>query len=85
MTGTGLDWTRKYPAITEAVAALGAPGLSRRRTVGVFLDGITSFSLIQAASDAGNAAALAYSLRPLASGCRGVGGWLLSKFRGKRA
>jgi ATP-dependent DNA ligase len=57
MTRTGLDWTHKYPPIAAAVSALGA----RRAYLdgelcGVFPDGITSFGMIQAASDAGNAA-----------------------------
>jgi bifunctional non-homologous end joining protein LigD len=30
LTRTGLDWTRKYPAIAKAVAEVAAPGLSRR-------------------------------------------------------
>jgi hypothetical protein len=50
-----------YPAIARAVSSLGA-----RQTYldgelcGVFPDGITSFGMIQAASDAGNAAGLVY-------------------------
>ena len=56
MTRTGLDWTHKYPPIATAVSALGV----RRAYLdgelcGMFPDGITSFSMIQAASDAGNA------------------------------
>jgi ATP-dependent DNA ligase len=55
--------THKYPAIAQAVASLGA-----RQTYldgelcGVRPDGITSFSMIQAASDSGNAAALVFFL-----------------------
>jgi ATP-dependent DNA ligase len=61
MTRTGLDWTHKYPPIAAAVSALGA----RRAYLdgelcGMFPDGITSFSMIQAASDAGNAAGLVF-------------------------
>ena len=63
LTRTGLDWTHKYPAIAEAVSSLGA-----RQTYldgelcGVGPDGITSFSMIQLASDAGNAAGLVFFL-----------------------
>jgi DNA ligase D-like protein (predicted ligase) len=63
LTRTGLDWTHKYPAITSAVAALDA-----RQTYldgelcGIGPDGITSFSMIQLASDSGNAAALVFYL-----------------------
>ena len=58
---TGLNWTHKYPAIAAAVTRLGA----RRAYLdgelcGVFPDGITSFSMIQAASHAGNADGLVY-------------------------
>jgi DNA ligase D-like protein (predicted ligase) len=61
LTRTGLDWTHKYPPIAAAVAALGA----RRAYLdgelcGVFPDGLTSFGMIQAASDAGNAAGLVF-------------------------
>jgi DNA ligase D-like protein (predicted ligase) len=57
LTRTGLDWTYKYPPIAAAVASLGARQ--------AYLDGelcgvFTSFSMIQAASDAGNAAGLVY-------------------------
>jgi bifunctional non-homologous end joining protein LigD len=61
LTRTGLDWTHKYPAIAEAVASLGArQAYLDGELCGVFPDGITSFSMIQAASDAGNAAGLVY-------------------------
>jgi bifunctional non-homologous end joining protein LigD len=61
LTRTGLDWTHKYPPIAEAVASLGArQAYLDGELCGVFPDGITSFSLIQAASDAGNAAGLVY-------------------------
>jgi bifunctional non-homologous end joining protein LigD len=65
---TRLDWTRKYPAITAAVSALGArQAYLDGELCGVFPDGITSFSMIQPASDAGNAAGLVFSVRPSAS------------------
>jgi bifunctional non-homologous end joining protein LigD len=61
LTRTGLDWTHKYPPIAAAVSALGArQAYLDGELCGVFPDGITSFSMIQAASDAGNAAALVY-------------------------
>jgi ATP-dependent DNA ligase len=59
LTRTGLDWTHKYPAIAAAVSSLDArQAYLDGELCGVFLDGITSFSMIQAASDAGNAAGL---------------------------
>jgi DNA ligase D-like protein (predicted ligase) len=59
LTRTGLDWTHKYPAIAQAVAALGVrPAYLDGELCGVRPDGVTSFSMIQAASDSGNAAAL---------------------------
>ena len=63
LTRTGLDWTHKYSAIAAAVSSLGV-----RQTYldgelcGVGPDGITSFSIIQLASDSGNAAALVFFL-----------------------
>jgi DNA ligase D-like protein (predicted ligase) len=61
LTRTGLDWTRKYPPIAGAVSSLGAcQAYLDGELCGVFPDGITSFSMIQAASDAGNAAGLVY-------------------------
>jgi bifunctional non-homologous end joining protein LigD len=63
LTRTGLDWTRKYPAIARAVAALEArQAYLDGELCGVGPDGITSFARIQAASDAGNAAGLAFFL-----------------------
>src|SRR5260370_9617604 len=60
---TGLDWTRKYPAIAQAVASLGArQAYLDGKLCGVRADGVTSFSMIQAASDSGNAAALVFFL-----------------------
>src|SRR3954471_16108487 len=54
LTRTGLDWTRKYPAIAEAVAALPAEqAYLDGELCGVQPDGTTAFSLIQAASDTG--------------------------------
>src|SRR5438067_2459777 len=57
LTRTGLDWTHKYPPIAAAVASLPAgEAYLDGEMCGVFPDGITSFGMIQAASDAGNAA-----------------------------
>jgi ATP-dependent DNA ligase len=61
LTRTGLDWTHKYPALTAAVSSLDArQAYLDGEFCGVYPDGITSFSMIQAASDAGNAAGLVY-------------------------
>jgi DNA ligase D-like protein (predicted ligase) len=63
LTRTGLDWTHKYPAIAAAVAALPATqAYLDGELCGVGPDGITSFSMIQLASDSGNAAALVFFL-----------------------
>jgi DNA ligase D-like protein (predicted ligase) len=63
LTRTGLDWTHKYPAIVEAVSSLGArQAYIDGELCGVGPDGITSFSMIQLASDAGNAAGLVFFL-----------------------
>src|SRR5689334_1317003 len=61
LTRTGLDWTHKYPPIAAAAASLGArQAYLDGELCGTFPDGVTSFSMIQAASDAGNAAGLVY-------------------------
>jgi ATP-dependent DNA ligase len=63
LTRTGLDWTYKYPAIAATVASLGAAqAYLDGELCGVGPDGITSFSMIQLASDSGNAAALVFFL-----------------------
>jgi DNA ligase D-like protein (predicted ligase) len=63
LTRTGLDWTGKYPAIAKAVASLGArQAYLDGELCGVGPDGITSFNMIQLASDAGNAAGLVFFL-----------------------
>jgi ATP-dependent DNA ligase len=63
LTRTGLDWTHKYPAIAAALSSLGArQAYLDGELCGVGPDGITSFSMIQLASDAGNAAALVFFL-----------------------
>src|ERR1700730_12503602 len=63
LTRPGLDWTHKYPAIAAAVATIGArQAYLDGELCGVRPDGITSFSMIQAASDSGNAAALVFFL-----------------------
>jgi DNA ligase D-like protein (predicted ligase) len=63
LTRTGLDWTHKYPPIAAALSSLPVKeayldGGALRRSP----DGKTSFSLIQAASDTGNADALVFFL-----------------------
>ena len=63
LTRTGLDWTHKYPAIAVAVATIGArQAYLDGELCGVRADGTTSFSMIQLASDSGNAAALIFFL-----------------------
>jgi bifunctional non-homologous end joining protein LigD len=63
LTRTGLDWTHKYPAIAEAVASLDArQAYLDGELCGVGPDGIRSFSIVQLASDTGNAAALVFFL-----------------------
>ena len=63
LTHTGLDWTHKYPAIAAAVASIGIPrAYVDGELCGVGPDGITSFSMIQLASDSGNAGALVFFL-----------------------
>jgi bifunctional non-homologous end joining protein LigD len=63
LTRTGLDWTHKYPAIAEALSSIGArQAYLDGELCGVGPDGITSFSMIQLASDAGNAAGLVFFL-----------------------
>ena len=63
LTRTGLDWTHKYPAIAKAVAALDArQAYLDGELCGVGPDGITSFNIVQLASDRGNAAALVFFL-----------------------
>jgi DNA ligase D-like protein (predicted ligase) len=58
-TRTGLDWTHKYHAIAAAFASFPArQAYLDGELCGVRPDGTTSFSLIQNASDTGNAEAL---------------------------
>jgi DNA ligase D-like protein (predicted ligase) len=63
LTRTGLDWTHKYPPIAKAVAALDVrQAYLDGELCGVGPDGITSFNIVQLASDRGNAAALVFFL-----------------------
>jgi bifunctional non-homologous end joining protein LigD len=63
LTRNGLDWTGKYPQIARAVAALPTrQAYLDGELCGVRPDGITSFGMIQLASDAGNAAGLVFFL-----------------------
>jgi ATP-dependent DNA ligase len=61
LTRTGLDWTHKYPPIAAALSTLPLQqAYFDGELCGVRPDGTTSFSLIQAASDSGNADALVF-------------------------
>jgi DNA ligase D-like protein (predicted ligase) len=61
LTRTGLDWTHKYPVLAASMSSLGArQAYLDGEFCGVYPDGITSFGMIQAASDAGDAAGLVY-------------------------
>jgi ATP-dependent DNA ligase len=63
LTRNGLDWTPKYPQIARAVSSLGAhQAYLDGELCGERPDDITSFSMIQLASDAGNAAGLVFFL-----------------------
>jgi DNA ligase D-like protein (predicted ligase) len=63
LTRNGLDWTHKYPAIARAVATLDArQAYLDGELCAVDANGITSFSRIQTASDAGNPAGLVFFL-----------------------
>jgi bifunctional non-homologous end joining protein LigD len=63
LTGTGLDWTHKYPAIAKAVAEVTAPqAYLDGELCGVGPDGITAFNIVQLASDSGNTAGLVFYL-----------------------
>jgi ATP-dependent DNA ligase len=60
---TELDWTHKYPVIAAAVASLGPKQVYLDGELcGVRPDGVISFSMIKAASENGNAAALVFFL-----------------------
>jgi DNA ligase D-like protein (predicted ligase) len=61
LTGNGLNWTAKYPQIARKVVSLDArQAYLDGELCGVRADGITSFSMIQMASDVGNAAGLVF-------------------------
>jgi DNA ligase D-like protein (predicted ligase) len=63
LTRTGLDWTHKYPVITSALTSLSArQAYLDGELCGIRPDGTTSFSLIQTASDSGNAKSLVFFL-----------------------
>jgi ATP-dependent DNA ligase len=52
LTRTGLDWTRKYPAIAAALSRIGArQAYLDGELCGVGPDGVTSFNIVQLASD----------------------------------
>ena len=61
LTRTGLDWTHKYPSIAKALRARPAwQAYLDGELCGVRPNGTTSFDMIQAASEPGNAAALVF-------------------------
>jgi bifunctional non-homologous end joining protein LigD len=61
LTRNGLNWTGKYPQIAAAVSSLPArQAYLDGELCGVRPDGTSSFSMIQMASDAGNAAGLVF-------------------------
>src|SRR6266446_4548862 len=61
LTRTGLDWTHKHAPIADALSLLPVQqAYLDGELCGVRPDGKSSFSLIQAASDTGNAAALVF-------------------------
>jgi bifunctional non-homologous end joining protein LigD len=63
LTRTGLDWTHKYPTVAAALSVLSAKqAYLDGELCGLRGDGKTSFSMIQAASDSGNADALVFFL-----------------------
>jgi ATP-dependent DNA ligase len=63
LTRNGLNWTGKYPQIAGAMSSLRArQAYLDGELCGVRPDGITSFSMIQLASDASNAAGLVFFL-----------------------
>ena len=63
LTRKGLDWTRKYPGIADALKILPASqAYLDGELCGVRPDGTTSFDMIQAASEPGKAAALVFFL-----------------------
>src|SRR5437868_525970 len=63
LTRTGLDWTKKYPRIADALRCLPvSQTYLDGELCGLRPDGTTSFNMIQAASDSGNADALVFFL-----------------------
>jgi ATP-dependent DNA ligase len=62
LTRTGLDWTQKYRAIATAVSSLSARQAYLDGELCGLGHGITSFSMIQLASDTANAGSLVFFL-----------------------
>src|SRR5437764_1102611 len=61
LTRTGLDWTHNYPPIAAALKKLAiGNAYIDGELCGVRPDGTTSFGMIQAASESGNADALVF-------------------------
>jgi ATP-dependent DNA ligase len=62
LTRTGLDWTTKYPATAAALAKLPVKtAYIDGELCGVRRDGVTSFEIIQQASDSGGGALICYA------------------------
>ena len=62
LTRNGLNWTGKYPRIAAVSSLRARQAYLDGELCGVRPDGSTSFSKIQLASDAGNAAGLVFFL-----------------------
>jgi bifunctional non-homologous end joining protein LigD len=78
LTRTGLDWTRKYPAVPAALSVLPAKrAYLDGELCGVRPDGKTSFSMLQGASDSGNTDALVFFLFDLTEGMQSGFGYML--------
>jgi ATP-dependent DNA ligase len=62
ITRRGNDWTDKYPALAEAIAALPAQSVYLDGELcGVLPDGRTAFNLIQNATDTGDASLVCFA------------------------
>jgi bifunctional non-homologous end joining protein LigD len=63
LTRKGLDWTRRYPTISEALKTLPAEqAYLDGELCGLRPDGTTAFDIIQNAAEPGHAAALVFFL-----------------------
>jgi ATP-dependent DNA ligase len=67
LTRSGLDWTEKYPETAKAFAKLPVTSAYiDGELCGVGADGVTSFALIQSASDTGTGALVHFAFDPMA-------------------